>query len=86
MRDHFRATLQHMPMFEQEVKHFEAHRHEWITRGETDRWVAIHGDHLVGFWDTLGDAVATVEDKFGDKPTFIRQVTVEDPAHVIHRA
>ena len=72
-------------MFEREEKHFDDHRDEWISRGDADRWVAINGDDVIGFWDSLGEAVEAVQQKFGDKPVFIRQVTVEDVAQVIHR-
>jgi hypothetical protein len=77
------ATMQ--PLFEREQQHFEAHRDQWVARGDVDRWVAIRGDQVVGFWDSLGEAVEAVQKQFGDEAVYIRQVTFEDDAIVIHR-
>ena len=73
------------PLFEREEKCFEAHRDRWVAGGRVDRWVAIRGDDVVGFWDSLGEAVEAVQQKFGDAPVYIRQVAVEDSPQVIQR-
>ena len=74
-----------LAMFETETKVFEDHREEWAVAGQVDRWVVIHGEDVIGFSDTLEEAVAVAEEKFGKDSVFIRRVTVEDTTEAIQR-
>jgi hypothetical protein len=73
---------------ERELATYERERPGWLARGLTGRWVVIHADEVVGFYDDLESAAAAGYDRFGPDELFmVRQIAEEHkPIHASRRA
>jgi hypothetical protein len=70
---------------EAEVAFFNAHRDQWIASGQDMRWVAIKGQQVVGFYDSMAVAYSAGVAVFSSAPFLVRQVRREDPTAIIKR-
>ena len=58
---------------EREIRAYEARRDE-LERVHMGKFIVIHGEDLVGAWDTLDAAAEEAVRQFGRGPYLIRQV------------
>lgn len=71
---------------EAEVAYFNANRERWIAEGEDMRWLAMKGQTVFGFYDSMTDAYAAGVSKVGSEPFLVKQVRREDPVVIIKRS
>ena len=63
---------------------FESHRKEWV-RDHEGKYVVMHKDEVVGFFDDYAAGLKAGIAKFGVKTEFlIQQVCAEEPVFVIY--
>jgi hypothetical protein len=60
-----------------ELATFEQERSRLIAAGEEGRWVLIHGNQVVGTWETCGDAVQVGHERFGLEPFLVDRIQTE---------
>jgi len=67
--------------FEREKAAFEKARDELVAEN-SNKFVLINGDEILGVYDTENDAIGAGYDKIGLAPFFVRQITAyDDPVH-----
>jgi len=69
----------------EETGYFERHREEWLRAGHEGRWAVVHGDTLIGFYPSLGEAYQAGLDACGMARFLVRQVSAEERVEIIHR-
>ena len=69
-------------MLDREIRFFEEHRRELLTR-EARKFALIRGGELIGAFPTLEEAYTRAMERFGNVPVLIRQILPADPAHKI---
>jgi hypothetical protein len=65
-------------MLEQERAFFDAHREELLQRFP-ERFALVHGDELVGTFDTMEAALAEGARLFGPTSVLVRRIEAETP-------
>ena len=66
-------------VLETELKTFEQHRDRLLDAHE-GKFVLIHGDQVIGTFDSQGDAISAGYQRFGNVPFLVKQVErVETP-------
>lgn len=83
--DHEKPDRPHLAL-EAEVAYFDANRERWIAEGHDLRWIAMKGETVFGFFDSMTDAYAAGVSKLGSDPFLVKQVRREDPLVIIKRA
>ncbi len=73
---------------ESERSVYEQRLAEWLAAGFAGRWVVIHGQDVVGFFDDLDAAAGAGYEQFGVNELFlVRQVAQQQaPIHASRRA
>ena len=64
-----------------ELTVFERHRQEW-ERDHARRFVVIHGEDVIGFFDTFELASQTAIERFGPRDVLIKRVAAETPSQL----
>jgi hypothetical protein len=69
---------------ERERQTYEEKKTELLA-GAAGKYVVIHGDQVIGVWDTQDDALRAGYERFGLEPFLVKQVTEVEPVHYFTR-
>jgi hypothetical protein len=73
------AMAVHGTVFEQELATFNARRAQLIAEHGEGKFAVVHGDDILGVWDTYEDALSAAYEKCGiDKPFMVKRVEGSD--------
>jgi hypothetical protein len=62
---------------EKELETYLAHRPGWVQEGLVGKWVLIHGDAVVGIFDSFDAAVQVGYERFGLDTSFMARQIAE---------
>lgn len=70
-------------ILEKEFETYKVHRDQLLSTAE-GKFVLVHGDKVIGTYDTEGDAIAEGYKQFGNVPFLVRQIlTIETPQNFV---
>ncbi len=75
---------------EKELQTYHAHRLRWVQEGRVGKWVVIHGEDVLGFFDNANAALEAGYRRYGLDATFmVREVTeadriIQTPRRAVH--
>lgn len=70
-------------LLEKELETYMRNRDHLLTTSE-GKFVLVHGDKVIGTYDTEGDAIAEGYKQFGNVPFLVRQIlTIETPQNFV---
>ncbi len=72
---HFGGTLS---VLKQEWEYYLAHQNEWVEKAP-GRYVLIHGEEVVGFYERFSEAVNDGYRRLGHVPFLVRRLLLEAP-------
>ncbi|MBL8797493.1 MAG: hypothetical protein JNM56_26570 [Planctomycetia bacterium] len=64
------------------VREWNTYRREvgrLLADGQRGRWVLIHGDQVIGFWDSEAEAEAAGSERFSRLPFLVHRVAEHEP-------
>jgi hypothetical protein len=50
-----------------------------LGEGHEGRWLLIHGNQIIGIWDTEGEADRVRFQRFPGRPVLLKQIRVREP-------
>ena len=70
-------------LLEKELETYMQNRDHLLATSE-GKFVLVHGDKVIGTYDTEGDAIAEGYKQFGNVPFLVRQIlTIETPQNFV---
>jgi hypothetical protein len=71
---------------ETETRIFEQNRAKWIAEGRVGEWVAVHGETVLGFFDSVDAAfLRCTQEVGGPGSCLVREITEADKPDILHR-
>lgn len=72
-------------LLETETAFFEGQRKHWVEQGHEREFAVVHGESLLGFFESLGEAYDAGASQFGAGNFLAKKVTPEDEVEIVHR-